>query len=159
MVAVSGLLVGGYLFGWISDTFGRIKALTLGVFLVSVTGFSGAWCTGPYAVYIFSILRFLTGVGAMACFMISFVLIVEHVSNKYTMLVGIGIDIPFAMGELLLGLEAYLIRDWRTLQMVAHLPLLVCSLIFWTCPESVRWCLAKVELVGGFSELEYFVFY
>ena len=86
-----------------------------------------------------------------------FVLIVEHVSSKYTMVVGIGIDIPFAMGELLLGLEAYFIRDWRTLQMVAHLPLIICSLIFWTCPESVRWCLAKVEHLGVILiVLEYF---
>ena len=114
--------------------------------MVSVAGFSGAWATGPYGVYIFSVLRFLTGVGAMACFMISFVLIVEHVGSKYTMLVGIWIDIPFAVGEAILGLEAFFIRDWRRLQMVAHLPLLVCTLIYWTCPESVRWCLAKVRI-------------
>ena len=66
------------------------RALTLGVLLVSLSGFGGAWCSGPYAVYTFSALRFLTGIGAMACFMVSFVLIVEHVSCKYTMMAGIG---------------------------------------------------------------------
>lgn len=34
------------------------------------------------------------------------------------MLVGIAIEIPFALGEMLLGLEAYYIRDWRTLQVM-----------------------------------------
>ena len=40
------------------------------------------------------------------------------------MLVGIAIEIPFALGEALLGIEAYFIRDWRTLQIVAYLPLI-----------------------------------
>ena len=54
------------------------------------------------------------------------------------MLIGIAIEMPFALGEMLLGLEvtlnalnfktdkiqAYFIRDWRTLQMVSYLPLL-----------------------------------
>ena len=50
--------------------------------------------------------------------MISFVICVEFVGVKYTMLVGILIEIPFALGELLLGLEAYIFRDYLTLQLV-----------------------------------------
>ena len=74
--------------------------------------------------------------------MVCFVLAVEHVGHKvgwffiknnagfyilffqFTMLIGIAIEIPFALGEALLGLEAYFIRDWKTLQIVAYLPLL-----------------------------------
>jgi hypothetical protein len=61
---------------------------------------------------------FLTGMGGMGCFMISFVICVECVGVKYTMLVGIIIEIPFAIGELLLGLEAYFLRDFFPLQLV-----------------------------------------
>ena len=39
------------------------------------------------------------------------------------MLMGIAIEIPFALGEAVLGLEAYLIRDWKILQIVAYLPM------------------------------------
>ena len=150
--------------------------MTLGVLLVSVAGFSGAWCSGDHGVYMFAVTRFLTGLGAMSCFMVSFVLMVESVSTKHTMMAGIGemyfgymllskllkctsyshflsclnwhlcfagINIPFAIGELVLGLEAYFVRDWRLLQMVAHGPLILFALVFWICPESVRWCLAK----------------
>ena len=46
------------------------------------------------------------------------------VYSQYTMLIGIAIEIPFALGEALLGIEAYFIRDWTTLQIVAYLPLL-----------------------------------
>ena len=40
------------------------------------------------------------------------------------MLTGIAIEIPFAIGEALTGVEAFFIRDWKTLQIVAYLPLL-----------------------------------
>ena len=40
------------------------------------------------------------------------------------MLIGIAIEFPFALGEALLGVEAYFIHDWTTLQIVAYLPLL-----------------------------------
>ena len=62
--------------------------------------------------------------GGIGCFMVSFVLAVEHVGFKFTMLVGIAIGIPFSIGEAILGIEAAIVRDWRSLQILAHLPLL-----------------------------------
>ena len=72
-------------------------------------------------IYLF---RFITGMGGIGCFMVCFVLAVEHVGFKYTMLVGIAIEIPFAIGEAILGIEAVIARDWRSLQILAYLPLL-----------------------------------
>ena len=43
----------------------------------------------------------------------------------------------------MLGLEAYLIRDWVTLQLVAYTPLLIFCLLWFLVPESPRWLLAK----------------
>ena len=60
----------------------------------------------------------------MGCFMVSFVLAVEHVGSRFTSLVGVLIEIPFALGQLVLGAEAFFVRDWRALQILAHLPLL-----------------------------------
>ena len=146
-------VVGCYLFRWISDSFGRIKALILGKLLVSLAGFGGAFCTGPYGVYAIAFSRFICGTGAMATFMVSFVLNVEHVGFKYSYVAGLLIDVPFAFGEILLGVEAYFIRDWKTLQMVAYLPMLSLLAIFWTVPESVCWLLAK----GRIEEAELIV--
>ena len=82
----------------------------------------------PCSVHIYALLRFITGMGGIGCFMVCFVLVVEHVGFKvadelglgdqlltmiyfqFTMLVGIAIEIPFAIGEAVLGVEAYLIR-------------------------------------------------
>ncbi len=63
--------------------------------------------------------------------MVTFVLAVEYVGPKYTMLIGIAIEIPFAIGELVFGLEAYLIRDWVTLQLVAYAPLIILLLLWY----------------------------
>ena len=53
------------------------------------------------------------GVG---CFLISFVLATEFVGPSYRVLVGILIEVPFALGELYLIMLAYFIRDWQVLQ-------------------------------------------
>ena len=105
-----GCLVGCYLFGWISDAFGRIKPLMLGILLVSLAGLGG-----PSGVYAIAALHLVCGVGAIACFMVSFVLIVEHVEFKYSYMLGLLIYVAFALGEVLLDVEAYFIRDWKTL--------------------------------------------
>ena len=82
------------------------------------------------------------GIGGMALFMVTFVICVEYVGVKYTMFTGIVIEIPFALGELILGLEAYLVRDWVTLQLVAHLPIFALLGLYFLVPESPRWLIA-----------------
>ena len=89
-----------------------------------------------------SALLFYLGMGGMALFMVTFVICVEYVGARYTMFTGIIIEVPFALGELILGLEAYFIRDWYTLQIVAHLPLIVLLGLYFLVPESPRWLLA-----------------
>ncbi len=51
-------------------------------------------------------------------------------------------QIPFALGELVFGLEAYLIRDWVPLQIVAYAPLLIFLVLYFFVPESPRWLIA-----------------
>ena len=134
-----GMLLGSYTVGAISDKYGRIKALMLGIVLVSSSGFLGAFMPNAHG---FGFFRFLTGIGGIACFMVTFVIVVETVGVKYTMLAGIFIEIPFALGELLLGLEAYFIRDWFTLQLVAYTPLIILLGLYFLVPESPRWLIA-----------------
>ena len=57
---------------------------------------------------------------------------------------------------MLLGLEAYYIRDWRTLQMVAYLPLLALLVLWWLVPESPRYTwisLDKLMIPKGTNRL------
>ena len=69
-----GMFFGSWVIGMVSDRFGRMKALMLGVILVSTSGFFGAFMPDPHS---YGFFRFLTGIGGIACFMVSFVICVE----------------------------------------------------------------------------------
>ena len=74
----------------------------------------------------------------------AFVIVIEYSGLKFTMFVGIVLAIPFALGELILGLEAVYIKDWSTLQTVSTLPWIILVPIVWfLVPESPRWLIAK----------------
>ena len=48
------------------------------------------------------------------------------------------------IGEMILALEAYLIRDHITLQLVSHAPMFLVILVIYLCvPESTRWLISK----------------
>ena len=115
-------MIGSFGFGLLADKIGRMKALMIGICLTSCTGVLGAFMP---TVTTFGLMRFLTGVGAKGLFMLAFVLCVEFTGPKYSAYLGIAINIPFALGEMLLGLEAYFIRDWMQLQLVAYAPIIL----------------------------------
>jgi OCT family organic cation transporter-like MFS transporter 4/5 len=101
--------------------------------------FSGAFVNSPEA---FAFFRFLTGFSVKGLYMMAFILAVESVGPKFAAFIGIATNIPFAIGELILGLEAYFIRDWRTLQILVHAPVLFLILLWFVLPESPRWLIA-----------------
>ena len=85
--------------------------------------------------------------GGIGSYVVAFVMAVEYCGQKFTMFVGIIIAIPFALGEVLLGLEAYYIRDWVTLQIVSSIPWIVLVPMLWFfLPESPRWLISKERL-------------
>ena len=140
-----GLLFGSMFFGIISDKYGRMTALMIAILFVVVSALLGAVIPTLGA---FGFFRFITGMGGMGCFMVTFVIAVEYVGFKYTMLIGIVIEVPFALGEILLGIEALYIRDWYTLQLVAYLPWAVLLGLWFLIPESPRWLMS----VGRYEE-------
>ena len=95
--------------------------------------------TSPEA---FAFFRFMTGFFVKGLYMMAFIISVECVGPRFTAIVGIALNIPFAIGELILGLEAYFVRDWRTLQILVHAPVLGLVLLWFFLPESPRWLIA-----------------
>ena len=88
------------------------------------------------------------GMGGLGTYVVAFVIIIEYSGLKFTMFVGIVIAIPFALGELLLGIEAIYIRDWKTLQIVSSLPWIVLVPMIWfLLPETPRWLIAKKRYI------------
>lgn len=56
---------------------------------------------------------------------------------------GISWSLSRIAGLLFLGLTAYFIRDWRTLQLLMSIPTILTLAWSWAIPESPKWLLAK----------------
>ncbi|XP_037094065.1 organic cation transporter protein-like [Pollicipes pollicipes] len=137
---MGGMLVGSLGFGYISDRFGRKVALML-----SLSEFGLASLVTAFAPNFgtFAAMRFLTGVGGMGTFMITFVMAVEMVSNNVRTFCGFVIEFFFAFGECMVGLFALFVKDWWALQLVIAVPIFV-FLSYWLfVPESPRWLAAE----------------
>lgn len=69
--------------------------------------------------------------------------VTELVGPQYRVLAGAVLSTSFAVGQVLLGLLAWWIPNWRTLTRVLYAPQLLVVGYCWLLAESVRWLLAK----------------
>ncbi|XP_017144516.1 organic cation transporter protein isoform X2 [Drosophila miranda] len=138
-----GAAAGAVLSGWISDRFGRRHTLMAFVTIQSVFGGILAFST---SVAMFMSLRVIIGFASMTVTVVSFVLVVELVSGKWRTVIGILNILPVAVTYVLASGMAYLIRDWRILQLVISWPWLIMLGIWFWLPESPRWLLAQGRL-------------
>jgi len=149
-IYMAGLMIGSSTAGFISDAFGRRKALLFCI-LVSSTGSLVGTFMPEYWSY--TVLRFITAIGSVGLFNESFTLTVELLGNKEKFpcipfitqksFYGNTIQIPYAIGGALLGLTAYFVRDYVTLQLCLSCAVLVQIPIWFFVPESPRWLISK----------------
>jgi len=144
-VYMVGMLVGSFVFGWMSDFGGRKSTLMVGIVILTVGGSVPFFITPhPSNYYVLVISRFISGLGHVGTFMMTFNLALEYVGPKYRTLFGILIETPFAMGGLVVGLVSWAgVRDWQLLSLVLSAPNILLLSYWWLLPESPRWLIAK----------------
>ncbi|XP_053190354.1 solute carrier family 22 member 6-B [Scomber japonicus] len=135
-----GLLVGSVVFGAMADRYGRRFVLLLSIALQTVFGVAVAFAPN-FPVYV--ILRFIVGATISGVIINAFVLGTEWTCTKRRMLAGITTDYAFGLGYMLLAGIAYLIRDWRKLQLAISAPGFLLIFYIWVVPQSARWLLAN----------------
>ncbi|XP_042363083.1 solute carrier family 22 member 13 [Plectropomus leopardus] len=135
-----GLLVGSVLFGAMADRYGRRLVLLLSIALQTVFGVAVAFAPN-FPIYV--ILRFIVGTTISGVIINAFVLGTEWTCTKRRMLAGIFTDYAFGLGYMLLAGVAYLIRDWRKLQLAISAPGFLLIFYIWVLPQSARWLLAN----------------
>ena len=75
-------------------------------------------------------------------FLCAFVTLIECCSDRYRSWIGATKNLPFVCGEVLVGVLAIYIKDWRMLAVPIYTPLLASLAVFWFMPESPRWLYA-----------------
>lgn len=95
----------------------------------------------------FAITRTLCGVSLTGMIFTTTALCIEWTDVKHRTFTGTIISLGWSVGNMLLALLAYLIRDWRHLILVVTSPCILGIIAWWWIPESARWLLAngKVE--------------
>nr|XP_043883499.1 solute carrier family 22 member 7-like isoform X3 [Solea senegalensis] len=123
-----GVMFGAALFGYLSDRFGRKRALLLSYVTTTVFGFASAFSTN---ITVFSAMRFFTGVGLSGISIISFVLCIEWVDIKHRTAAAILMSLDWSVSNSLLSILAYFVNDWRYLTAAATSPLLLAMICWW----------------------------
>ena len=72
----------------------------------------------------------------------TFTLSIELVGSSKKTMIGILVHTPFSIGEVIVSFTAWMIRDWKTFQIVVSAPMFLLLLLYFIIPESPRWLIA-----------------
>lgn len=135
-----GVTVGAVVFGHLSDRFGRKYTLLLALVMATVMSTTSAFST---SYVMFAVSRALCGVALSGLSIIGVVLGIEWTDVKHRTFTGTVISLSWSVGNMLLALLAFLIRDWRLLTLAVTAPCVIAIISWWWLPESPRWLLVN----------------
>lgn len=135
-VYMAGVLVGAFLFGSLSDRYGRRLLLIMSYLLMAVCGTCTAFSTN---FSLFCLFRFGCGMALSGQGLNTFSLIVEWIPTRVRTVVGTMTAYCYTVGQLLFALMGYFVRDWRWFTLTVSMPFYVFFLISWWFHESSRW--------------------
>uniref|UniRef100_UPI003AAE8FB3 solute carrier family 22 member 7a n=1 Tax=Centroberyx gerrardi TaxID=166262 RepID=UPI003AAE8FB3 len=135
-----GVTLGAILFGQLSDKFGRKSMLLVSFTASGMFGVISAFST---SYTMFAVTRTLSGVALTGMSIISLALGIEWTDVKHRTFTGTIISLSWSVGNMLLALLAYCIRDWRHLMLAVTSPCVAAIISWWWIPESARWLLVN----------------
>ncbi|XP_064359233.1 solute carrier family 22 member 6-A-like [Dromaius novaehollandiae] len=148
---MAGVLVGGIVFGALSDRFGRRSLLTWCYLQMGAMG----TCTSFAPTFpVYCLFRFLTGAALCGIVLNTVSLSLEWMPTGARAIVGTMMGYCYSLGQFLLAGVAYAIRDWRWLQLAVSLPFFVFFLYSWWLTESARWLLMAGKPKRALKELK-----
>ncbi|XP_029467232.1 solute carrier family 22 member 20-like isoform X2 [Rhinatrema bivittatum] len=142
-VYMVGVLLGGAIFGGLSDKFGRKTILVWSYMQMSVAGTLVAFLPN-FTTYV--IFRLISGMTFSSVLLNTLCLMLEWMPIRGRTLAGTFIGYVFTFGQMVLSGVAYAIRDWRWLQFSVTAPFYVFFLYSWFLQESGRWLILNGKM-------------
>ncbi|XP_012348496.1 organic cation transporter protein [Apis florea] len=134
-----GKLLGSAFFGIVADKYGRKICYAVGIIMLITSGPAGAVVPWYWA---FIISRLINGASHAAIQYSSFTTLTEVASEKHRRWMGIAYNTGYATGIVIVPGIAYLLHEWRHIQLAISLPALLLLIHLWFMPESPRWLIA-----------------
>ncbi|XP_031766668.2 organic cation transporter protein-like isoform X2 [Galleria mellonella] len=135
-----GMLVSLPIFGYISDRWGRKRALILSCTLVGAIGSLKAFSIS-YEMYV--IIEFLETLAGASAFPAAYILTIELLGQDKRVLTTAFLGIVLVIGGLSFAMLAKTFSYWRTFILVVYPPSLLFLSYIYLLPESIRWLLSK----------------
>ncbi|CAI9167084.1 unnamed protein product [Rangifer tarandus platyrhynchus] len=146
-----GTLAGGLIYGHLSDRFGRKLILRWCLLQLAI---SGTCTTFAPNIFIYCLLRFLSGCSIAVVIANNCVLIIEWTRSQSKGMVLTLVYCALSIGQMILGGLAFVFREWRTLQLVVSVPFFVFFLSSRWLVESSRWLIITNKPDEGLKELK-----
>uniref|UniRef100_A0A8B9R0G9 Solute carrier family 22 member 7 n=1 Tax=Anas platyrhynchos TaxID=8839 RepID=A0A8B9R0G9_ANAPL len=126
-----GVTIGAVVFGYLSDRFDPFQAVPSGMLAIT---------------------RTLTGMALSGLSLIVLPLGMEWVDIEHRTFSGVLTSIFWSIGNMLLALTAYLVREWHWLLVAVTGPCLLSIIYLWV-PESARWLIANGKVKQAHKHL------
>lgn len=143
MCFLAGAAVGSVTSGWISDKYGRKHILMIFVTMQVVIGTLISFTT---SLHMYMVLRIIIGFASMTVTVVSFVLVVEYVSGRWRIIIGILNLLPVPLSYVITAGIAYVAREWRLMQILTSSPWVILLVMWYWLPESPRWLLSNGKI-------------
>ncbi|XP_069157413.1 organic cation transporter protein isoform X2 [Procambarus clarkii] len=137
---MAGNMLGSVVSGLLSDKYGRKTVIVTCSVTFTVLAIGSCWLTN---IYVLLASRFLLGSLHISFTQSSYTLLMEVMGPKLRSLAGMVFYIPWSLGVVAWGGYAYLIRDWRMLQLTVSLTGLLFLPVLLVIDESPRWLMVQ----------------
>lgn len=147
-----GSMVGCLISGFLADRLGRKKT----ILILLALGGSGNAFSALFSSFVgFTILRFITGLGAGTVCSATFVIAIEFTVSHRRSLITLIFAMSWSCLSAALPWYGYLVQSWRTLLLSATvIDFLLAALVCFWVPESPRWLLSVGRKEEALASLE-----
>ncbi|KAM9349642.1 solute carrier family 22 member 13-like [Symphorus nematophorus] len=139
-VLMAGILVGCLLFGPFAESFGRKRAAQIPVVVMVIFSITTGLCPNFY-LYLAS--QFMAGIGYGGYRLNGVILATEWIGVSKRSWGACVTQLFGAVGQSVLAVLIYFVRDWRLAQLITAAALGVVAIYIWFIPESARWLLER----------------